>query len=165
MRASPRCSVTLPDLTALLRALVSAGVEFVVVGGVAVAAHEYVRATEDVDVVPAPDHSNLNRLADMLVALDGRLTLNLSREIGDVERRALVHGRNLSVTTRLGDLDVIQRLPGVPAYSALAADAIRIGMDDFEVAVCSREHLMAMKRARGAPIDIADLERLTDDQA
>lgn len=156
--------MALPDLTALLRAIVDAGVEFVVVGGVAVAAHEYVRATEDVDLVPAPDHDNLDRLANLLVDLDGRLTLSPERGIGDVERRALHQGRNLSVSTAHGDLDVIQRLPGVPSYDALRADAIRVELDDLELTVCSREHLMTMKRARGAPIDIADLERLTDRQ-
>lgn len=156
--------MALPDLTALLRALSEAGVEFVVVGGVAVAAHEYVRATEDVDLVPAPDHDNLDRLANVLVGLGGRLTLNVEREIGDAERRVLRQGRNLSVTTRLGDLDVIQRLPGVPRYAELRAGAIRVTIDDVELAVCSRDHLMSMKRARGAPIDLADLERLTEAQ-
>lgn len=154
--------MALPDLTALLRALSEAGVEFVVVGGVAVAAHEYVRATEDVDLVPAPEHDNLDRLANVLVTLEGRLTLNAERAIGDSERQALLQGHNLSVSTRHGDLDVIQRLPGVPGYAALHADAIRVELDEVELAVCSREHLMSMKRARGAPIDIADLERLTD---
>lgn len=156
--------MALPDLAALLRALTEADIEFVVVGGVAVAAHEYVRATEDVDLVPAPGHGNLDRLANALIDLDSRLTLDPEREIGDVERRALHQGRNLSVSTRHGDLDLIQRLPGVPGYEVLRADAIRVEIDDVALIVCSREHLVSMKRARGAPIDIADLERLTDDQ-
>ena len=96
--------------------------------------------------------------------LDGRLTLDSTRGIGDIERQALRQGRNLSVATRLGDLDIIQRLPGVPSYADLLADAIRVTIDDFELVVCSREHLLSMKRARGAPIDLADLERLTDDR-
>lgn len=156
--------MALPDLTALLRALTGADIEFVVVGGVAVAAHEYVRATEDVDLVPEPSHDNLDRLASLLIELDARLTLNAARPIGDAERRALHQGRNLSVSTKVGDLDIIQRLPGVPSYADLSAEAIRVKIDDFELIVCSREHLMAMKRARAAPIDIADLERLTDDR-
>lgn len=155
--------MALPDLTALLRALTDAGIEFVVVGGVAVAAHEYVRATEDVDLVPAPGHENLDRLANLLVELEGRLTLNLERPIGDVERRGLHQGRNLSVSTRIGDLDIIQRMPGVPSYADLSAEAIRVTIEDFELTVCSRGHLVSMKRARGDAIDIADLERLTDD--
>ena len=156
--------MALPDLAALLRALSEGDVEFVVVGGVAVAAHEYVRATEDVDIVPAPDHENLDRLANVLVGLDGRITLDPGRDIGDDERRALHLGRNLSVSTTHGDLDVIQQLPGIPGYDVLRADAIRVEIDDVSLTVCSREHLMSMKRARGAPIDVADLERLADDE-
>lgn len=38
-----------PDLAGLLRALVGAEVRFVVSGGIAVAAHQVVRATEDID--------------------------------------------------------------------------------------------------------------------
>lgn len=47
----------------LLLALLGAGVRFVVIGGVAVGVHGFVRATEDRDIVPDPDPENLNRLA------------------------------------------------------------------------------------------------------
>ena len=69
-------------------------------------------------------------------------------------------GRNLSVATDLGDLVVVQRLPGVPAYSELAAQATSIDFDGVPVRVCSLEHLIAMKRARGSQQDLADLEFL-----
>ena len=46
----------------LLAALVDAGIDFVVIGGVAVAFHAFVRATKDADIVPAPDPGNLDRL-------------------------------------------------------------------------------------------------------
>jgi hypothetical protein len=62
-----------PDLAGLLRALVDGDVEFVTIGGIAMAAHRVVRATEDVDIVPEPSAANLTRLADTLVALDARL--------------------------------------------------------------------------------------------
>jgi hypothetical protein len=43
-----------PDLAGLLRTLVDCEVRFVTIGGIAVAAHRVVRATEDVDIVPDP---------------------------------------------------------------------------------------------------------------
>jgi hypothetical protein len=49
------------DLGGLLRALVDADIRFVVIGGIAVAAHRVVRATEDVDIVPEPEGANLTR--------------------------------------------------------------------------------------------------------
>jgi len=150
------------DLAGLLRSLVEHEVEFVVIGGIAVAAHRIIRATEDVDVVPAPDAANIDRLLDLLASLDARLLLNPERGIDDEVRDAVRHGRNLTVTTSLGDLDVVQSLPGVPTYTDLRRDAMDVELHGARFPVCSREDLIAMKRARGSALDRADLERLTD---
>jgi predicted nucleotidyltransferase len=58
------------DLRRLLESLRDHDVRFIVIGGVAVGAHGYVRATEDLDVVPDPDPANLDRLVDALGAQD-----------------------------------------------------------------------------------------------
>lgn len=150
------------DLSGLLRALVDAEVEFVVIGGIAVVAHAAVRATEDVDVVPAPDDANVDRLLSLLAELDARLALNAERGIDDRVRDAVHRRRNLTVTTPLGDLDVVQSLPGVPSYAELDGAAIDTDLHGVRFRVCSRGHLIAMKRARGSAQDQADLERLTD---
>lgn len=151
------------DLAGLVRALVASQVEFVVVGGIAVAAHSVVRATEDLDLVPDPDAANLNRLLDFLERIDAHLLLRPDRRVDRDVRAAVAHGRNLTVTTRLGDLDVVQALPGVPSYVDLVADALEVELEGTPFLVCSRAHLIAMKRARGSALDQADLERLEDD--
>lgn len=150
-----------PDLAGLLRALVEGEVRFIVIGGIAVAAHAAIRATEDLDVVPEPEAENLERLCDVLTRLDARLLLNPQRPLDAKVRAALRRGRNVTVTTRLGDVDVVQRLPGVPAFAVLEADAVGVEIFDVSFRVCSRAHLIAMKRARGSSLDLADLERLT----
>ena len=150
------------DLAGLLRALVAGDVRFVVIGGIAVAAHRVIRATEDVDIVPDPEHANLDRLCDTLAGLDARLTRQPDRGIDAGVRAALRQGRNLTATTQLGDLDVVQRLPGVPAFHDLDEDAWVAELSGTRFRVCSLEHLVAMKQARGAAIDQADLERLTE---
>ncbi len=53
----------------LLRALAIGGVEFVLVGGMAVQAHGYIRSTRDVDVVPSPPAAKAGRLSKALSAL------------------------------------------------------------------------------------------------
>jgi hypothetical protein len=53
----------------VVAALNAARVEYVIVGGLAVGAHGVVRATRDVDVVPAPDRPNMDRLAECLRTL------------------------------------------------------------------------------------------------
>jgi hypothetical protein len=152
--------VTLPDLAGLLRALAGERVQFVVIGGVAVAVHGFVRATEDVDIVPDPDRENLDRLVNRLIREDARLTLAPERAPGPDERRVLYQGRNLSLSTRLGDIDVVQRLPGVPSYAELRDRAVVVAPFGVPVRVASRADLIAMKRARGRAIDLADLEQL-----
>ena len=58
------------DFEGLLRALVSAGVEFIVIGGVAAKAHGSPRLTVDVDVVYARSAENLRRLTSALSPLE-----------------------------------------------------------------------------------------------
>src|SRR5436309_2084859 len=54
---------------ALLSAISRAGVQYVVIGGLAVGANGYVRATKDVDIVIARDAENSRRLAELLKTL------------------------------------------------------------------------------------------------
>src|ERR671915_1917941 len=55
----------------VVAALNAAGVEYVIVGGLAMGAHGVVRATRDVDIVAAPDRRNMDRLAECLRTLGG----------------------------------------------------------------------------------------------
>jgi len=151
------------DLAGLLRTLVDAEIRFVVIGGIAVAAHRVIRATEDVDIVPKPSEANVLLLADTLLALDARLLRNPERGIDEAVRAALLQGRNLTVTTALGDLDVVQRLPGVPSFDDLDAQAWDASLFGVTFRVCSRDHLVEMKRARGGAVDLEDVERLSRD--
>jgi hypothetical protein len=150
----------LPDLAGLVSALNEGGVQLVVIGGVAVGAHGHLRATEDLDIVPDPDRENLDRLVNVLVGLDARLASNPGREIDPEIRSSLYQRRNLTVTTRLGDLDIVQRMPGIPAWEELARDAETTTLADQPVRVSSRVHLIAMKRARASLQDQADIEAL-----
>lgn len=50
----------LPDLAGLVRELAEARIRYIVIGGIAVAAHAFVRATEDLDIVPDPTPANLD---------------------------------------------------------------------------------------------------------
>jgi hypothetical protein len=60
-------------LRLLLERLREAGVDFVLVGGLAVNAWGYLRATRDVDLVPDPSPENLGRLDELLVALGSKV--------------------------------------------------------------------------------------------
>ncbi len=145
------------DLRALLRALAEADVRYIAVGGVAVAAHGYVRATEDLDLVPDPDPENLRRLANVLVSLDAHLPLAAGRPLAAWD---LLPGRNLTLDTPRGGVDIVQRAAGVPSFSELDRSAVASDVEGIPVRICSLGHLRAMKEAAGRAIDRVDLERL-----
>jgi predicted nucleotidyltransferase len=145
----------------LLRRLGDAGVEFVVVGGLAVNAWGVVRGTKDVDVVAAPAAENLKRLAQVAVDAGGHVQQGEAFLGSPVSiASALTGGEQVGIETDLGRLDVVQGLDGVPGYEELRAQATEAEVLGVRVLICSREHLMAMKRAAGRTRDLADLEDL-----
>jgi predicted nucleotidyltransferase len=145
----------------LLRRLVDAQVEFILVGGLAVNAWGVVRGTRDVDIVASPDVDNLNRLATLAASLGGRVqrTDALAASASSIGA-LLADGERVLIETELGPLDVVQGLPGVPSFATLDARAVTIRLGGAQVKVCAREDLLAMKKAAGRTRDLADLEDL-----
>lgn len=156
------------DPEELLRSFSAVDLRYVVVGGLAVNAYGFIRATKDIDICPDPARSNLERLAGLLSDLE--VTQNGAEDFDDAEMPFdprdvddLAQGGNFRLQTRLGDLDVMQWLPGISgdlAYPALAAKAMVVEMDGLSVPVCSLAHLRCMKRAAGRPQDLEDLDKL-----
>jgi hypothetical protein len=149
------------DLRALLELLQERDVRFVVIGGVAVAAHGYVRGTEDLDLVPDPDPANLERLTAALDELESTLPTVKGRRFDPTADAGVIRrGGNVTADTRFGGLDVVQRARGVPAYTQLDEDAVESDLLGIPVRVCSLARLREMKEAQGRTQDKADLENL-----
>ena len=152
----------------LLLRLSGARVDFIVIGGVAVGVHGFVRATRDLDIVPDPDAANLARLARVLVEIDaehvglGDLTPE-ELPYDPTDPQQLAEGANFRLDTNLGPLDIMQWVAGIEAdlaYSELAVQALTVRFRGVEIRVCGLEHLRAMKSAAGRPQDLEDLRRL-----
>lgn len=152
------------DLRALLVVLDEHGVRFVVIGGVAVAAHGYLRTTEDLDLVPDPDPANLKLLTADLEALDSTMPTVEGRPFEPGRDGATItRGGNVSADTRFGGLDMVQRQRGVPAYAELARDAVQSDLLGIPVRVCSLARLREIKQALSRAQDQVDLENLPED--
>lgn len=149
----------------LLAALDQAGIQFVVIGGFAVGAHGYLRATKDLDVVPDPDPENLKRLASVLADLDASV-LGMEEfseeEVVQPDVESLKMGGNFVLTTRHGRLDIMQLVGPDLEYSDLDEAAIEDEVFGHSVRFCGYDHLVAMKEAAGRPEDLLDLERLRE---
>jgi len=98
------------DVEGLLEALDAARVRFVVIGGFAVGAHGYPRATKDLDIVPDPDPDNLERLAAVLADLDATV-LGMEEfaedEVVQPNVAGLKMGGNIVLATSRGRLDIM----------------------------------------------------------
>lgn len=146
--------------TALLNGLVDGGVDFVIIGGVAVVLQAQPRFTKDLDICYAPDPANLERLGGVLSGLNARLR-GIDEDIPFVaDARMLRQTQILTLTTDDGDLDLLVDPSGAPPYAELRRDADLLDVAGIEVRVASIEHLTAMKQAAGRPQDLIDIEAL-----
>lgn len=147
-------------LRLLLERLAEADVDYVLVGGLAVNAWGYLRATRDVDLVPDPAATNLEKLETVLRDLGGKVEVGGRLLEASAIKTFLRTGDRTLVVTDFGRVDVLQGLPQVPAFSALDRRAQTVDIDGLEVRVCSLEDLLEMKRASDRPRDKDDLEAL-----
>lgn len=150
---------------AILRVLSEHAVDFIVIGGFAVIAHGYVRATKDVDIVPDPDVENLGRLASALSSLDAKV--RGMEEFDDAElpqpdRDGLALGGNFVLDTERGRLDILQVVDPDLGYSELLRNAVPVEVLGHPIRVCGFADLVAMKTAADRDEDRLDLKRLRE---
>ena len=145
----------------LLRSLDEHKVEHVVFGAVALGFYGIVRATADLDVIVRPTEENLHRVHDWLVDIDTRLRLNPARTFGPREPWGMLNGKNATVATKFGQVDVVQQLPGLPDWATLAAEAELYNLEGgLAVSVIARRTLVELKRRRSSKQDLADIEAI-----
>jgi hypothetical protein len=152
------------DIQGLLEQLAAATVDYIVIGGVAVGFHGYVRATKDLDVVPAPGRQNLERLAALLRSLNAELDGAGDFDAGELpdplDPETLAQGGNWVLQTRLGRFDLMQWQGERELWEMLAPAAVEVELDGVPVKVAGYEDLVALKEEAGRPGDLEDLERL-----
>lgn len=149
----------------LLQVLNRHGVAYVIVGGLAAVAHGSTLPTEDVDVVPARDRNNLDRLAAALRELGARL--RTEHEPAGVEFPCdgaflATQPTMLNLVTDLGDVDLVIAPTGFPGgYDDLIAHAIAIDLGNGVMTrIASLVDVITSKRAAGRTKDLAALPYL-----
>jgi hypothetical protein len=146
----------------LLQKLSTSNVDFVLVGGMATAAHGCSLVTEDVDVAVRFNLETVTQLSAALVGLDPRLRMVPQRPPLPAAA-SLVGWKNLYVTTSLGQVDFLGQVTGVGDYATVRANAVDFDMGTFNCRVMSIEDLIRSKRAMGRPKDlraVVELERI-----
>jgi hypothetical protein len=144
-----------PDFRELLALFAEREIEFLIVGGFALAHHGAPRFTGDMDLFVRPTPENAAKILDALDAF-GFGGLDLTREDFTMDDQVVQLGRP---PVRI---DLLTSLSGVGWDEAWQGrESTRF--DDLEVPVIGRSELIANKRALGRAQDLADIEALGAD--
>ena len=141
-----------PDFRDLLSEFNARGVEYLVVGAYALAAHGHVRATGDLDIWVRPDPANAKRVMSALEAFGAPLHDLIE---GDLSRAGVVFQIGVAPVR----IDVLTGIDGVAFDEAWLA-RVTTRYAGQAVSVLSARQLIANKRAVGRAQDMADVEWL-----
>ena len=140
------------DYRDMLSALSAEGVDFILVGAYAMAAHGFPRATVDLDlwVRPAPDNA-----ARLLAAL-----ARFGAPVHEVSAADFTHDDTVfEIGVAPRRVDILTGITGV-TWAEAAPEAVVLQVDGLPLRVLSRTHLLQNMRATGRPRDRDDAEQL-----
>lgn len=139
----------------LLRALLGAGVEFVVAGGVAANLHGSSYLTRDFDVLVPLDVDNCRRILEALAPFEPRFYQAAGKPRVTRTAEELAQLSNLYFSTTIGVIDLLGSMPPVGEYTGVAARAVEVTLFDAKCRVISLDDLIAVKAHVGRPKDRA----------
>jgi hypothetical protein len=153
----------------LLRTLITQSVDFVMVGGMAVQLHGYMRMTYDIDLVLAMSDENLSRFIDAAKGFGFvpviPVPIEALKDAAQIERwyreKGMLAFALREPTIGGSVVDVLVR-PDV-SYERLAAGAVEAQLFGRKIKVASIDHLLEMKRIANRPkdqLDIIALEKI-----
>lgn len=144
----------------LLKRLLEAGVDFVIIGGVAALAHGSPRMTGDLDVCYSRAHRSLEKLVAALAPLNPRLRGAPSGLPFKWDARTLRAGLNFTLDTGLGPIDLFGEVRGIGTYEEVAAVSETIPLFGRPCRILTLEALIQSKRAAGRDRDLEHLKEL-----
>jgi hypothetical protein len=158
---SPRRSDVL-DLPGLLRQLADHQVEHVVIGGLAMIAQGSVYLTRDLDICYARTPANIRALAQALAPLHPRLRGAPVDLPFKFDPSTIQAGLNFTLTTDLGDVDVLGEVSGIGGFPQALAKSEERTVYGLRVRVLTIEGLIAAKKAAGRGKDLQHLLELEE---
>ncbi len=141
-----------PDVREFVALCLSRKVEFVVVGGYALAFHGAPRFTEDIDLMVMVSPENAERLESVLRDFG-------FGEVGITRSDFLDEDQVIQLGRAPNRIDLLTGISGVTWEEAWAS-RIAVTLDGLDVFVIGKAELEANKQATGRPQDLADVERL-----
>jgi hypothetical protein len=152
------------DFAALLQKL-APHVEFIIVGGVAATIHGASRLTQDIDIVYSRSDENIGSLAEALAPLHPYPRGVPPGLPFRWDKKTISQGLNFTLTTNLGEIDLLGEITGGGGYEDLLPHSFMIHAFNVELRCLELDWLIYVKRAAGRPKDfeaIAELEAIRD---
>lgn len=146
-----------PDYRDMVECLVREGVDFMLVGGYAVALHGWPRTTFDIDFWIMANPENAKAVMRAITSFGAPL-------MGLTEADFYRPGMVFQIGTEPQRIDIISAVDGLD-YADASLRAVTMNVDGLEIKVVSLDDLIVNKRASGRPKDIADavmLEKLKE---
>jgi predicted nucleotidyltransferase len=144
----------------LLPTFVNAGVDFILVGGVAGIVHGSARATYDVDLVYARSNANIERLAHTLASHAPRLRDAPSDLPFSWDAKTIRNGLNFTLTTGLGDIDLFGEITGGGNYEDLLPHSFDVEAFSVRFKCIDLPTLIRIKEAAGRAKDLEAIAEL-----
>jgi hypothetical protein len=148
------------DFPDLLKRLNDAGVEYVLVGGMAAVFHGAEFANSDCDVVMGFDEGNLIRLARALSPLSPILRNRIPQQPFDESFAKTWDFNSLHLDTSAGVLDCLGDIKGLGDFAECRARSLEVDLGGFSIRVLTREALISAKKAMGRPKDLLTVAHL-----
>jgi len=155
------------NLEKIFKLLNEAGVRYLVVGGIAVMAHGYLRMTRDLDLVIALDGDNPKRALTVFAGLgyEPNAPVQLLDFAEPAKRRQWQDEKGMMVyqliSAELMDCPVDIFVEEPIAFSEMYPARVEYEISDtLKIPVIGLTHLKQLKRTAGRPRDLLDLEEL-----
>jgi predicted nucleotidyltransferase len=156
-----------PNFQGILPLLAGHGVRFILIEGGAAMAHGSARLTSDIDVVYARDPDNLKQLVAALSSHQPYLRGAPPGLPFRWDEHTIQNGLNFTLTTDLGDLDLLGEVTGGGDFEQLLPFTQELVAFGITCRLVTLERLIQLKRAAGRPKDlevIAELQALLEEQ-
>ena len=140
------------DLSAILEGLIEAGVEFILVGGLAAVVQGAPVTTLDIDIVHNRSSENIARLLAFLKSIDA-VHRRPDNRVVTPKKEDISGTGNALFTTRLGPLDVLAVIEEGRAYQDLLEHTVEIEFRGHTVRVLKLKTLVELKRTSRDPKD------------
>jgi len=147
----------------IIHQLTDQGVEFVLIGGLAMRAHGSAYITEDVDVCYSRTKENIKQLADAMAPFHPYMRGAPAGLPFRFDAPTIEAGLNFTLITDLGEIDFLGEVSGLGNYEKVVAQSEELIFYERKVRVLSLDGLLIAKRTAGRRKDhghILELEEL-----